>query len=382
MFKQIKLSFLYEFIKGSNNYNKKTINETQGNIPVYSGQTQDKGIIGYTLKEDFEGNFLRVITVGDAGNVFIISGKFCLAQNNGILVPLKNTNHEQIDLNYIRFQLIENLPKCAKGEGKQKSLLKQDIENFVVSIPVKENGEFDLQKQNEISKKFMLFEDVRKNLKASRQKLKNLWFELELSNYSFIQMQIKDIFDLNIPSNGSKFTKGFIVKNPGTIPVYGASKFEDEVGYGFVSDNAVINSDGKNIPVKYFEDCLTYNIDGTAGYIFYRRGKFSLSEKVKPLIIQNQYKEEICYEYLKYLLQPVFRKNTKGRKGPNGENEFSKLSITDIENIYIDIPINKDGKLSIEIQKEIAEKFDKLNKTRINMENTLDKVLSLGIKIE
>ncbi len=41
MYKSLKLSELFIFEKGSNELNKKTINENSGNIPVYSGQTEN-----------------------------------------------------------------------------------------------------------------------------------------------------------------------------------------------------------------------------------------------------------------------------------------------------------------------------------------------------
>ncbi len=97
-----------------------------------------------------------------------------------------------------------------------------------------------------------------------------------------------------------------------------------------------------------------YNIDGTAGYIFYRKGRFSLSEKVRPLIIKEELKEVLNPEYLKYIMQPIFRKNIRGRKGPNGENEFTKIGKTIIEDLLIPIPVDNNQKFSYEKQTEIA----------------------------
>lgn len=174
-------------------------------------------------------------------------------------------------------------------------------------------------------------------------------------------LKIKDIFDLSISSNGSNFTKTFIKNNSGNIPVYGASKDENLPSYGYVSENAVIkekrNRKVLETKVKYFEDCLTYNIDGFAGYVFYRKGKFSLSEKVRPLIIKDEYKENLIPEFLKYIIEPVFRENRKGRLGDEEKNEYTKLYINMIEDLETKIPIREDGTFDIEKQREIVSKY-------------------------
>lgn len=167
--------------------------------------------------------------------------------------------------------------------------------------------------------------------------------------YEVRKIKLDNLFNFSIPSNGSWFTKSFINKNKGNIPVYGATKIPDEVSYGYIIDNLS--------NVKYFENCLTYNIDGTAGYIFYRRGRFSLSEKVKPLILNEEFKGKVDLNYLKYVLEPLFRRKVKGRKGENGKNEYTKLYAPMIQNLEIEIPINKNGDFDLKKQQDIANKY-------------------------
>lgn len=189
-------------------------------------------------------------------------------------------------------------------------------------------------------------------------------------------MKIKDIFDLSIGSNGSNFTKTFIKNNSGDIPVYGASKDNEIPSYGYVEDNAVIkekkNGKIQETNVKYFNDCLTYNIDGFAGYVFYREGKFSLSEKVRPLIIKDEYKNYLIPEYLKFVIEPIFRNNRKGRLGESEKNEYTKLYINMIEDIEIKIPIINDGTFDLEKQREIVRKYKAIGEMK-------DSILEKGL---
>ncbi len=373
-----KISDLFVFTKGTNEFNRKTINIDKGDFPVYSGQTENNGIIGYSNKFNHDGNFIRIITVGDVGNITIIKGKFSLAQNNGILVPLKSTDVENLNLEYIRFVLMNNLAKLAKGEGKQKSLLKRDIDNFYIPLPVIKD-KFDLNTQNKMVEKFSELEKIRNTLYEDSECIKSINIEFNSDEYEYKDFKVSVLFDLTIQTNGSSFTKSFIRANPGDIPVYGATKLEDEVGYGYVKDNAIIDNQRKQY-VKYFQDCLTYNIDGSAGYVFYRKGKFSLSEKVRPLVLRPEYEKLIDKNYLKYIIQPIFRKNIKGRKGPNGENEFTKISKRDIENLLIPIPVNADGFPNLNAQIFVAENYIKLEKIKKNMLDIINEVLSANLE--
>lgn len=76
--------------------------------------------------------------------------------------------------------------------------------------------------------------------------------------------KILDFSEMN--TNGSWFTKTTINNNKGNIPVYGASLNEEDVSYGYVKDDLVIESKGLKRKVRYFEDCLTWNIDGPSDY--------------------------------------------------------------------------------------------------------------------
>ena len=380
MYKSLKLSELFTFEKGNNEFNKKTINENSGDIPVYSGQTENNGIIGYSNKSTYSGRYIRIITVGEAGKCNIIEGEFSLAQNNGILKPIDDKSMENISLEYIMYLLNKKLPPLSRGEGKQKSLLKQHILDVYIDIPMLKNNQFDFKTQKKIAIKFQKIDEKFWKLITDKISLQNITIDLEKYD-NCVFKKVSDIFDLSVPTNSSKFTKSFIKKFPGDIPVYGATKLPNEVGYGYVKDNIemIEIKNGKQIvtKIKYFENCLTYNIDGTAGYIFYRKGRFSLSEKVRPLVIKEEFNGVLNPEYLKYIMQPIFRKNIRGRKGPNGENEFTKIGKTIIEDLLIPIPVDNNQNYSYEKQTEIANQYKKLERIRDSIISKIDDVINV-----
>ena len=363
-YKEEKIGNLYDFVKGTNRINKKIINQNKGEYPVYSGSKTNDGLMGHINFYDFDGEFVRIITVGQVGETSIIQGKFSLAQNNGVLVSKNKSKTKFIINEYLRIVLLARLKNKAKGSdtgNKQQSLTNKQILSTTINIPINKNGNYDIEKQKEIVKKYEIVEEKKKELKEKFDYFKDMQVDFMATELSKSKsMKIKDIFDLSIGSNGSNFTKTFIKNHSGDIPVYGASKDDEIPSYGYVEDNAVIeekkNGKIQETKVKYFNDCLTYNIDGFAGYIFYREGKFSLSEKVRPLIIKGEYKKYLIPEYLKYVIEPKFRNNRKGRLGESERNEYTKLYINMIEDIEINIPINEDGTFDLEKQNQIVSK--------------------------
>lgn len=206
-----------------------------------------------------------------------------------------------------------------------------------------------------------LLDDVSNSLATMKEEVQEL--ALKNGTPDFKLLKIKEIFDLKLKTNSSKFTKTFIDKNKGTIPVYSASKFPDTVDYGYVKDKL----DG----VKYFSDCLTWNIDGSIGRVYYRKGRFSLSEKVIPLVVLEDYQEKLDLLYLKYSIEKEFANHYFGF-----DNKAGKGKIQDIE---IPIPINELGEFDIEKQKEMADKFKRLEEIKKNISDELAKISTTEI---
>lgn len=388
----------YEYVKiidlfypkgGNGKLTKEFCSLNKGAYPVYTSSGKEPEFLINTF--DYDGEYLTWSVVGFAGYIIKVTDKFSITNNRGILIPTEKCKN--INLDYIKYIIEPIFRKNIKGrmgyngESEYTTLNGTAIKNIEekIPIPVNEDGTFDIKTQNEIVTRYKSIEKRKSILLEDKNRLLKMSIDIDLSKYKYSNIEVKNIFDLSKSTNGSKFTKGFIKDNPGDIPVYGATKKDDEVGYGYVRDNAEIevvkNGEKSVTKVKYFENCLTYNIDGSAGYIFYRKGKFSLSEKVRPLIIFNQYKDSLDPEYLKYVIQPIFRENARGRKGPNGQNEFTKISREVIQNLLVPIPIKEDGTFNIDDQREIAEQYKRIEKVKREICKQIDKLLTIKIDL-
>jgi restriction endonuclease S subunit len=164
------------------------------------------------------------------------------------------------------------------------------------------------------------------------------------------EVKIEDIADF--PETNSHITKQFCRRNSGNIPVYASSKDEHAM-LGQIKDN--LNG------VKYYENCLSWNRNGSVGYVFVRNHKFATNEDHRAMVIKPQYKNILSLDYLKYEIQKeLFR---------NGFSYQNKCGVDKIKSILIKIPVNAKQEYDINQQNELAIKYEKLSKIRSKIDN-------------
>lgn len=90
-------------------------------------------------------------------------------------------------------------------------------------------------------------------------------------------------------------TEKFIRSHSGEIPVYGGRQTESPVG--MVADNL----EG----VRYFENCLAWNREGSVGYVFFHKHRFTTNDHHRPMLLKEEYIGQICLEYVRKVLQQI-----------------------------------------------------------------------------
>jgi len=153
--------------------------------------------------------------------------------------------------------------------------------------------------------------------------------------------------DVLIPVRGkSMYTKKYGEKNKGAYPVYSASSG------AHLTKIDTFDFDG---------EFLSWATNGFAGRISVLSGKFSINGDRAILLPKV---EGIDLHYLKFILQPVFRKMAKGRLGDRGANEFTKLYPSMIKGVKILFPIKSDGTFDLFAQQEIAKSYTAIEELR------------------
>lgn len=176
-----------------------------------------------------------------------------------------------------------------------------------------------------------------------------------------VSIPMSDLF--YFPSiNG--LTEDFMRKNPGNIPVYGGGMYEEPIGY--IADN---------IPgVKYFEQCLAWNREGSVGYVFYHKTKFSTNDHQRPLILKEEYRESLNYDYLRIVLEQLLLS-----QGFSWGKTASKEKVMEMS---IDIPFNDECQIDIESQNDIVQRHQNICFAKANLKDYLDKLKKSNVQIE
>jgi type I restriction-modification system DNA methylase subunit len=153
---------LFKIEKGKSEYTKSYINNNKGEYPVYSSKTTEDGVIGNIDHYDYETECLTWTTDGTyVGTVYYRNGKFSMTTHCGALIPKADNIH----LPYFLYILNRDLSKYYAGEGSNRRITVNIIQDVSVPVPVKKDGSFDIDKQIEIAQKYKKLEDIKTKLK-------------------------------------------------------------------------------------------------------------------------------------------------------------------------------------------------------------------------
>jgi len=357
--KEVKISkfFYLPSIKG---VTKSFIEKNKGDIPVYGGKIFEEPI-GY-IADNLDGvkyfeNCLAWNRNGSTGYVFFHKHKFSTTDDHRPMI-LKIDYQNTINLEYVRYN-IENilLQKFSWGEkaGKEK------VENLSIKIPILPNGKFDIIAQQDIIEKYNLINDLKSKVAEYKQTIKNLKVTIDGELQNFREVKIKNIFE--VKKGLGKYTKTYGSQHRGEYPVYSGSNIAP-----------IMHIDTYDYDGKY----LSWVIDGFAGYMKVLSGKFSATGHKGIMILKDS---NIDLDYVRFILEPILRESSKGRKGDNGASEYTNVAPKIVETSSIKFPILLDGNFDIEIQKEIAKKYLMIEQIKISIEEELNKVWRLVVTL-
>lgn len=357
-FKYIKLSEIFDIKKGLSKYTNTYINQSKNEIyDVYSSQTTNNGIVGKIDTYDYDCECLTWTTDGVyAGTVFYRKGKFSMTTHCGALIP--KFDNELLSLEYLKIQLESILPNFAQGDSNKRVTV-NIIKNISIKIPITSSGDFDIEAQKELIEKYNLINDLKLKVVEYKQNIKNLQVKIDTELKNFKEVEIKDIFETK--KGLSKYTKSYGQMNKGEYPVYSASN---------IAPLTYINK------YDYDGKYLTWATNGFAGYIKVIDEKFSANGDRGILIPKY---DDLDLDYIKFILEPTLRKLAKGRKGDNGEDEFTKVYPSMVEKVIIKIPVLENGNLDLKTQKEISKKYLMIEQIKTFIQEELMKIEKLMI---
>jgi len=353
---------LFETFIGKRQLTVDLFGRTEG-IPAYSANVfRPFGYVPESNLSDFGHDHVLWGIDGDLGfNVMHRGTVFATTDHCGAIRIL----NPDILPEYLLYQLELQAHLLGFDRGLRASLV--NMRKVRVRLPVRDDGTIDPAAQREIVEKYTALRNVKARLAAEAQNLAEVMVEVPHEGPSLF-FPLEALFDLSRTTNRSSFTRRFVNENPGPIPVYSASGNEEEAGYGYVADNLA--------DIKYFEDILTWNIDGSKFRAFYRRGRFSLSEKVIPLILKPEWNGLIDYDYVRHEIDRKVIASGAAYQNKPGKGR--------IRNVELEIPAREvDGVLmpDIEQQRILAARYQTVEKTQADAVRRLKELAETFVEI-
>lgn len=168
------------FYKGKSKYTKAYCNKHKGSYPVYSSDTKGDKCIGFIDSFDWDCECVTMTTNGHYAGTpnYIPAQKFNMNGDCGCFL-LKPEFLDHISYQYVGFALLNKRAKF--GFNWNNKPTPDDILNLEIKIPIDDNGVFDIKKQQQIVKKYILTDTIKK-------RLENIVENLACSNIEIIDM--------------------------------------------------------------------------------------------------------------------------------------------------------------------------------------------------
>ena len=170
----VYLKHYFDFEKGKNAalYTQEYIGENEGIFPVYSGQTENEGVMGRINTYDYdEPECLFTTTVGaKVMTPRVLQGKFSLSQNCLIMKSIKTTS---VHFFYYGLSALFDYEKSLIPSHMQPSLRIEDLKKYKLFIPPlaeqQRIAKFLDRKCSEVDEMIALQEQIIEELKAYKQ---------------------------------------------------------------------------------------------------------------------------------------------------------------------------------------------------------------------
>ena len=292
---------------------------------------------------------------GSAGRNFVVHTTPFYLNVDRMVVVLKDS---KLKLPYLYTKISDMKKKYGFSHSFKAN--RHNLENVALAIPVLKNGDFDVDTQEAIAAQFELVQQLKDEIEKQREHIRSLVVDIDLSDYSMVYKPISELF--TIERGNGRYTKAYTKKHLGNYPLYSGNTFGE---FAFIDS------------YDYDTPCLSWAIDGLAGYMMVHKTPFSATNHRGVLLPKAT---NIDIDYIKFALEPLLREAKKGRIGDNGENEYTSLPPFMLNDIEVGIPVDETGVISIDLQREISSSYLSVEQYRHEILSKLDTLLNQRIE--
>lgn len=361
--KELEITDVFEIHRGRGIYTKSYVQDHKGEYPLFSGNTF--GAFSSIDTYDYDVSALSWAIDGLAGYIMLHNTPFSATNHRGVLIP----KIDGINLAYVKYILepiFRELKKGRQGENGENeytSLPPFMIRQVKIPFPVDKDGKLDSILQGEIADRHTSILQIKDSLLAEKDKIVSASIVVDTDEYPIEFLPLSLLF--TTVKGISKYTKKYGNTHSGVYPVYSAS-----------SQKPLTFLDTYDYDGRY----MTWSTNGFAGTILILDGKFSINGD-RGILVPKDGRTDLDFDYMKFVLEPIFREMARGRKGDNGEDEFTKLYPSMLNDIMIPVPVTTEGNISLEMQKELAEKYLAIKQCQQEVDEKLSALIKQKISI-
>jgi type I restriction enzyme S subunit len=236
------------------------------------------------------------------------------------------------------------------------------VKDFSIPIPCPDNPEKSLAIQAEIVRILDAFTAMTAELTAElnmRKKQYN-YYRDQLLGFEDGEVEWKTLGEVATLRRGRVMSKGYLEENSGEYPVYSSQTAKN----GMIGSIDTFDFDG---------EFISWTTDGAnAGTVFYRTGKFSITNVCGLIKINDESK--LIYKYLYYWLTIEAQKHVYSGMGN------PKLMSHQVEKIPVPIPCSGNEERSLNKQQRIVAILDKLEALTFSITEGLPREIELRQK--
>lgn len=334
---------------------KKDLINFSGNIPIYSANVfKPVGFHSKSNIDNFNNNFVLWGIDGNFDfNYIKMNSPFITTDHCGAIRILNNN----ILPEYLMIQLETVKHKYGFDRGLRASL--KNMRKFFVKIPFRADNEIDFEKQNEIVGAYKTIKKIKEQIKDYKRQIQSISTKIK-EDYIYKEISINKLLNF---VRGKVVSKKYIEKNRGEYPVFSSNTLNEGI-FGYIN--------------TYNFDCegLTWTTDGiNAGTIFYRSGKFSITNVCGLMRLNPEYKNQIYLPFVGKILD--FTKIATG-----SDNKKVMTNVIEKSDIHIKIPIDDKGVFDFQTQKQLFEKYKRIQEIKSAINTELEKIESAQIELE
>ena len=301
-----------------------------------------------------------------------------LANQRFTCLALKESYADCFDIKFLFYYCFSLAEWCRKNTTMSSfaSVDMDGFKKFLIPRPCPDNPEKSLAIQSEIVRILDKFTALTAELTAELNMRKKQYNYYRDQLLSFDDEQEKPIYleklldgvevewlplgEVSALRRGRVMSKGYLTENFGPYPVYSSQTANN----GKIGSINTFDFDGEYI---------SWTTDGAnAGTVFYRTGKFSITNVCGLITLKNKY--PLIYKFLFYWLTIEAKKHVYSGMGN------PKLMSHQVENIPVPVPCPDNPEKSLAIQSEIVRILDKFDTLTNSITEGLPREIALRQK--